>query len=285
MNTVPPTITPASESVRAFLSSRIEQRPNVLLPKLSAYATYVEACAAARTQALSLLEFDIELQRTFETRVVLIGTREAYAGLTIPANTGVPVALTPANVLLIGTSMSPTPAIDIEFLRNQLERRAPIGQYQILEGLQFGAPNTDLVVRHSLRPSKTEAVDYHVLKSSGFPLGYHDTSPTRKPWGSDYVLLRSPVANLKVDLLLTVRAKAPGSGKAAGRRPSTSRRSRPRRSLRATSLSVGAALVYQTGSGRLRFGSAVPQPASPTTLKSATGRRSVNSSTRTSESS
>lgn len=136
------------------------------------------------------------------------------------------------------TTTSMPARVDVEFLRNQLERRAPIGQYQLVEEVQFGSPNTDLVVRHSLRPGSNEAIDYQVLKSSGLPLVYHDTSPTRKPWGRDYILLRSPVANLKIDLLLTVRAKAPGKWEGGG----------------ATDLSVSALTANDVNATNLRIG-------------------------------
>lgn len=76
-------------------------------------------------------------------------------------------------------------------------------QHQIVS-VVFDTADADVTIPHKLLPPSPEDVDYQVIRASGPGLVYHDTSPTRKPWGNGYVILRSGVAGLKVDLLLTI---------------------------------------------------------------------------------
>lgn len=64
--------------------------------------------------------------------------------------------------------------------------------------------NTDLVVPHDLGADDPNTILYLPLRSDRACDVFHDTSATRKPWTSTYILLRSNVANAKVRLLLYV---------------------------------------------------------------------------------
>lgn len=90
--------------------------------------------------------------------------------------------------------------------REQLDRRSPIGRWQVITKT-FTAANTDTVVVHQLPTPKAEMVDYEVLRSNAPCTISHDGNADRKPWGDGYIVLRSDVAPVEVDLRLTVSAE------------------------------------------------------------------------------
>lgn len=98
---VPPP-SPASGSVREFVATRIQARPDALLPRMSAFATYHEYCAGRGIASLTFDEFDVELRRLIPgIRAAMLGPSQVYVNISIPASPGTPVALQPANTLPI----------------------------------------------------------------------------------------------------------------------------------------------------------------------------------------
>ena len=84
------------------------------------------------------------------------------------------------------------------------DRLAPFAQWEEVDVVFGSSANTDTVVKHTLEPPDPEHVNYVCVRKGQAADVYHDSSGTRKPWGQGYILLRSPVANAKVTLLLTV---------------------------------------------------------------------------------
>lgn len=84
------------------------------------------------------------------------------------------------------------------------DRTQPFAQWQEVDVTFPETADTDCVVQHSLTPSNPEHVNYAVVRKSQAIDVYHDTSGTRKPWTPGVILLRSPVANATVTLLLWV---------------------------------------------------------------------------------
>lgn len=90
-----------------------------------------------------------------------------------------------------------------DFFR-QFEAATPATNFQYVE-VTFGSANTDLDIRHSLRAVAPDDIQYQVMRTDRATSIYNDESATRKVWTSDYVILRSSVANAAVRILLTAK--------------------------------------------------------------------------------
>lgn len=84
------------------------------------------------------------------------------------------------------------------------DRLQPFAQWEEVDVVFNSTANADTVVVHRLEPPDPEHVNYLPIRKGQAADVYHDTSGMRKPWGLGYIILRSPVANAKVTLLLTV---------------------------------------------------------------------------------
>ncbi len=84
------------------------------------------------------------------------------------------------------------------------DRLQPWAQWEEVDVVFSATPDTDTIVQHSLTPPDPEHVNYMPIRKSQAADVYHDGTGTRKPWGAGYIVLRSPVANARVTLLLTV---------------------------------------------------------------------------------
>lgn len=85
-----------------------------------------------------------------------------------------------------------------------LDRFVPTRQFQYVDVTFPATPNADCIIPHRLRPPSPEAVNYQVVRANGATQVYHDSSGTRRAWGTTYLILRSSAASTTVRLLLTV---------------------------------------------------------------------------------
>src|SRR5690606_34344088 len=92
----------------------------------------------------------------------------------------------------------------------QFERRANIGRWQIVR-VHFENPNEDTVIPHQLPTPVPEQISYQLLNCTGPAVLYHDGTPTRRPWGKGYIILRSNIAPVTCDVLLTISAAPIGT--------------------------------------------------------------------------
>lgn len=83
----------------------------------------------------------------------------------------------------------------------------PFTRFQYVEAT-FGDANLDLLIAHDLDPADPDVLQYSVVQADRATQVYHDQSVTRRAWASDYILLRSSVADAKVRLLLTLPAES-----------------------------------------------------------------------------
>src|SRR4051812_4089371 len=84
------------------------------------------------------------------------------------------------------------------------DRLQPIAQWQELDVVFPSVADTDITIQHTLAPPTPEHINYYVIRQGQACSVYHDSTGTRKPWASGYIILRSSVASAKVTLLLTV---------------------------------------------------------------------------------
>lgn len=88
----------------------------------------------------------------------------------------------------------------------EIHNRIPFGRWQIVD-VEFAAADTDFVIPHDLEPSSPYDVHYTVLRQTTTGVVYEvnrGETADAKAWESDYIVLRSDVANWKGRLLLTV---------------------------------------------------------------------------------
>ncbi len=84
------------------------------------------------------------------------------------------------------------------------DRLQPWAQWEEVDVVFSSTANADTNIPHSLLPPSPEHIHYIPLRKGQAADVYHDSTGTRKPWGTGYIILRSTVANAKVTLLLTV---------------------------------------------------------------------------------
>lgn len=83
----------------------------------------------------------------------------------------------------------------------------PFSQWEEVDVTFPAVANTDLVIPHTLTPPTPDHVNYVPIRKDRALDVYHDTSATRRPWQSTYIVLRSTVASARVRLLLFVEHK------------------------------------------------------------------------------
>jgi len=66
----------------------------------------------------------------------------------------------------------------------------------------------DVPIAHDLGPSDPETIEYYVVRTNGPGLVHDDQSPTRTPWRTNCIYLRSSVPNLVADLVIIAPAPA-----------------------------------------------------------------------------
>ncbi len=80
--------------------------------------------------------------------------------------------------------------------------RLPFATTQFVDVAFPSTADVDLVIRHRLQTSRPDDVRYLVIQQEAAGSIYRDTSPDRRAWGSDYIILRTDTAGLKARLLL-----------------------------------------------------------------------------------
>lgn len=88
-----------------------------------------------------------------------------------------------------------------------LLKGSPFAQFTRVDVTFPSTPNTDLVIPHSLIVVDPDTIEYFPTHFSAAGAVYNDQSATRTPWASNYIILRSSVASLKVRLVLIVPRK------------------------------------------------------------------------------
>ncbi len=105
------------------------------------------------------------------------------------------------------TALAPA---DIQRALDALQRALPYGQAQDLSVTFNSTSDVDTIIPHSLVTDDWEAIDYTIIGVEALPGAaftiYRDPTPTRKPWGKGYLVLRSSVGGIKVRLRLTTRS-------------------------------------------------------------------------------
>jgi hypothetical protein len=85
--------------------------------------------------------------------------------------------------------------------------QSPIAKWEYVDVTFNASANGNTDVRHTLAPADVESVRYLPVKweftsaPAAAPIIYRDTSATRRPWGTDYLVLRCNVASAKCRLL------------------------------------------------------------------------------------
>jgi len=83
-------------------------------------------------------------------------------------------------------------------------RSTPFGQFEY-QKVTFATADTDVAVRHNLKPANPGQVGYVVIQQSAAGSVYQDSSATRRAWTSETILLRAS-APMVVQLLLVIPA-------------------------------------------------------------------------------
>ncbi len=89
----------------------------------------------------------------------------------------------------------------------------PYTQYEYVRVTFNSTANANTDVKHSLEVNDPEAIDFQVVgwefaaAPGTVPVVYRDISATRRPWGTNYVVLRCNVASAIANVLLTVRPR------------------------------------------------------------------------------
>jgi hypothetical protein len=84
----------------------------------------------------------------------------------------------------------------------QFDKRVPFAQWEVVQ-VTFTAPDTDLDIRHSLRPTTPDGIRYIPLRQTAAGSIYEDMTGARQAWQSGLIYLRASAA-LTADLLLVV---------------------------------------------------------------------------------
>lgn len=90
-------------------------------------------------------------------------------------------------------------------LEERFQASTPTTRYEYVD-VFFETADTDVVVRHQLRPQYPDTVNYEVVQATAPTTIYHDGSVERREWTSDTVLLRSNVSNVRVRIRLSLPA-------------------------------------------------------------------------------
>lgn len=110
----------------------------------------------------------------------------------------------PGNITVTGRNAAANlNAIQIEQLRQEILAGSPYIDFQYVT-VTFGSADTDLDIRHDLRPANPENIYYAVVKADRATSIYNDQSGTRRAWNTGYIILRSSAASAVVTLLLAV---------------------------------------------------------------------------------
>lgn len=93
--------------------------------------------------------------------------------------------------------------LQLEQLKQDILSGLPYVAFEYVDVI-FGGADTDLDIRHGLRPANPENIHYEVIKTDRSTVIYNDQSGTRRPWGAGYVILRSSAASAVVTLRLFI---------------------------------------------------------------------------------
>ena len=83
-------------------------------------------------------------------------------------------------------------------------RSTPFGQFEYQQ-VVFAVANTDVAVRHNLKPTTPGQVGYIVVQQSVAGSVYQDATATRRAWAAETIYLRASAA-MTVQLLLVIPA-------------------------------------------------------------------------------
>lgn len=105
--------------------------------------------------------------------------------------------------------------LDLQALKGEVgvRRALPYAQYEYVSVTFNATANADTDIRHNLQPPTAEDIDWQVVglefssAPATIPIVYRDASATRRPWGDNFLVLRSNVSSLTATLLLTVRPR------------------------------------------------------------------------------
>ena len=77
----------------------------------------------------------------------------------------------------------------------------PFGRYRFIR-VAFTTANTDVAVKHDLKPISPDNVGYLVVQQSAAGSVYIDSTASRRVWTTSSMYLRSNTANIVVTLLV-----------------------------------------------------------------------------------
>lgn len=89
-------------------------------------------------------------------------------------------------------------------LDQELHLRIPFGIWQIVDVTFPSTPDTNLVIRHTLAPTKPGDVHYTVIKQTTAGVVYEALDADRKLWTPEFIVLRSDVGGWNGRLLLSL---------------------------------------------------------------------------------
>ena len=99
-------------------------------------------------------------------------------------------------------------------VEGELKKSSPFARYEYVTVTFPSGADTDIDVAHTLDPDDPDLIDYEVVgrashSTSGTALTqghvYHNTSGSRRAWGSNYITLRCTAASNIITLRLSVR--------------------------------------------------------------------------------
>lgn len=111
----------------------------------------------------------------------------------------------------MGVPGSVSPDRAVQLLDDALTKSTPVQQWQYVSVTFNANANGDTDIPHRLKVTDPYAVDFQVLNlkltaaPGTVPVVYRNMAGTARPWQNNFLVLRSNVASLQCDLLLTVR--------------------------------------------------------------------------------
>lgn len=100
------------------------------------------------------------------------------------------------------------PALGVQLIDQEVSKSTPFTKFQYLDVTFNSVANTDTDIAHDLN---TDEVDWQVvglkfvIAPGTTPCIYRNIAGSARPWGRNYLILRSNVASVQATLLLTAR--------------------------------------------------------------------------------
>lgn len=119
-----------------------------------------------------------------------------------------PIPTKPTSARIPGADSDLRRAFD--HIDSDLNHSAPWSGWQRIPVTFNSTANADTIIKHNLEPPDPETVEWlcasvSLMAAPGtIPVVYRDSAAAAKPWGANYIVLRSNVASLQATLILLI---------------------------------------------------------------------------------